>query len=121
MRVLWGETETETPADIYEKLRTLQSSGEPFDVVTGKRAYTNMLIASLGVTTDRATESVLSVALSLRAIVIVKTETTVVPARAKQRRAAKTGATDKAGAKSAEPVTEPRRRSSLLTLFGGGS
>jgi hypothetical protein len=36
----------------------LQNSRVPFDVVTGKRIYTNMLIRALEVTTDRTSENV---------------------------------------------------------------
>jgi hypothetical protein len=42
----------------------------PFDVVTGKRLYTNMLIRALEVTTDRTSENVLSAVLTLREVII---------------------------------------------------
>ncbi|MHC3037529.1 hypothetical protein FIB13_14660, partial [Klebsiella pneumoniae] len=48
-----------SPKETYQELLDLQSSRVPFDVVTGKRLYTNMLIRALEVTTDRASENIL--------------------------------------------------------------
>lgn len=61
---------------VYESLRRLQASRQPFSVYTGKRAYRNMLIADLGVTTEARTENVLAVAVRLQQIIIVSTKTT---------------------------------------------
>ncbi|MCA6219013.1 phage baseplate protein [Photorhabdus antumapuensis] len=61
------------PRDIYQQLLDLRASHKPFDVVTGKRLYKNMLIKDISVTTDKTSENVLSVVLNLREIVIVET------------------------------------------------
>lgn len=106
-------------AETYEKFRQLQASREPFDVVTGKRAYKNMLIKSLGQTNDALTENILSLSLELQEIFIVQIETTTVPPRANQKTPGKTGATENAGQKSAQPVgSGERNRSALRTLAG---
>lgn len=61
---------------VYDGLRRLQASRQPFAVYTGKRAYRDMLIADLGVTTEARTENVLAVAVRLQQIIIVSTKTT---------------------------------------------
>lgn len=104
-------------AETYTKLRQLQASREPFDVVTGKRAYKNMLFKSLGQTNDAQTENVLSISAELQEIFIVQVETTTVPPRKQQANPGKTGATENAGQKSAQPAPE-RNRSALRTLAG---
>lgn len=58
---------------LYGQLLALQATAEPFDVYTGKRVYTNMLIKTLVVTTDKQTENALSVTATLRQILIAKT------------------------------------------------
>ena len=104
-------------AETYAKLRQLQASREPFDVVTGKRVYKNMLLKSLGQTNDAQTENVLSISAELQEIFIVQVETTTVPPRKQQANPGKTGATENAGQKSAQPAPE-RNRSALRTLAG---
>lgn len=104
-------------AETYDKLRQLQSSREPFDVVTGKRAYKNMLFKSLGQTNDAQTENVLSISAELQEIFIVQVDTTTVPPRRQQANPGKTGAIENAGQKNAQPAPE-RNRSALRTLAG---
>lgn len=87
-------------AKIYQSLLDLQSSRQPFDVITPKRIYHSMLMSSLGVTTDKPTENILSVSMSFQEVLIVAVVTTQVPRR-RQRNAAATGATQSAGKKSA--------------------
>ncbi|VVD29155.1 conserved protein of unknown function [Paraburkholderia dioscoreae] len=66
---------------VYQQLLDLQASRVPFDLVTGKRSYCNMLIKSLSVTTDPATEDALMVSATMRQIIIVETQvTTLQPA-----------------------------------------
>lgn len=105
-------------AETYAKLRQLQASREPFDVVTGKRAYKNMLLKSLGQTNDAQTENVLSISAELQEILLTSVEVVTVPERSKQANPGKTGATEKAGQKKAQPVTEPKKRSALRALAG---
>lgn len=93
---------------IYQQFLTLQSSLAPFTVTTPKRIYKSMLISSLAVTTDKQTENILAINLTLQQIIIVNVTTTTVP-RSQQANAAATGATQPAGKKSA-----------LATLFGSG-
>jgi len=66
---------------VYQQLLDLQASREPFDLVTGKRSYTNMLFKSLAVTTDETSENSLMLTAVMRQIIIVQTQvTTLQPA-----------------------------------------
>jgi len=58
--------------DIYSKLLVLQESRVPFDVFTGKRSYTNMLLKSLRVDTDRESENTLMVTATLQQVLLVR-------------------------------------------------
>ncbi|MBD2803500.1 hypothetical protein ID855_01975 [Xenorhabdus sp. ZM] len=64
-----------TPKQIYQQLLDLKASKEPFDVTTGKRQYKNMLIRAIEVTTDKTSENVLMVVLTLREVIIVEIQT----------------------------------------------
>lgn len=75
---------------IYEKLRELQGKREPFDLLTGKRAYRNMLIAALAVTTDVRSENALICTVTCRQVIIAKTVATKMPERANQKEPNKT-------------------------------
>lgn len=66
--------------DIYQKLLALQASREPFDVLTGKRNYKNMLIRSLMVETDKESENVLRVTATLREVLIAQVQVLTISA-----------------------------------------
>lgn len=85
---------------IYQDLLDLQVLREPFDIITPKRIYRNMLLASISMTTDQKTENVLAVNLSFQQIILVSVTTSQVPARSKQRNPGATGQTQNAGRKS---------------------
>lgn len=87
-------------AKIYADLLALQNSRIPFDVITPKRIYRDMLISILTQTTDKNTENTLSVIFSFQQVIIVNVSSVVVP-RAKQRNPGVTGSTENAGKKSA--------------------
>jgi len=65
----------DTIADAYAYLLKLQASRRPFDVITGKRAYKNMLIKSLANTTDRKTNETLDIVVGFKQPNFVKTST----------------------------------------------
>lgn len=117
LKVMWNDNDAPL-AETYQNLLLLQSSREPFDVVTGKRTYRNMLMKSLGQTNDVQTENILSISMSLQEIFITAVEVVSVPERKKQKNAGKTGATENAGQKSAQET--PRKRSALAALAGKG-
>lgn len=105
-------------SETYANLLKLQSDREPFDVVTGKRSYKNMLIKSLSQTNDMATENILSINLQMQEVFITSVEVVTVPERSKQANPGKTGKTENAGQKKAQTVTEPKKRSALRALAG---
>lgn len=57
----------------YEKLLKLKNERKPFDVITNKRTFSNMVIKTLEVTTDQKTNSVLLVKAHLRQIIFAVT------------------------------------------------
>lgn len=61
--------------EVYQKLLKLQADRIPFDVYTGKRVYSNMLLRSLQVHTDKASENSLAVTAVCRQIIMVSTQT----------------------------------------------
>lgn len=77
----WGAGSTTPLPQIYQQLLDLQRSAVPFDIVTGKRKYKNMIIVSIGQTTVSDTENSLIIYLSCREVIIVETQvTTMAPA-----------------------------------------
>lgn len=64
--------------DIYTRLLKLQKEAIPFDIYTGKRKYSNMLIRGLTVSTDKLTENCLMVTIVCREVQIVNTRVLVV-------------------------------------------
>lgn len=83
---------------IYQTLLDLQASRTPFNIVTPKRIYSNMLMTGLSQTTDKTTENCLAVHMSFQQIIIVSVSAVVVP-RINQKSPGKTGGTQKAGQK----------------------
>jgi hypothetical protein len=52
----------------------MQLERVPFDVVTGKRVYSNMLVRAIEVTTDKTSENVLNCTLTLREVIMSQTQ-----------------------------------------------
>lgn len=61
--------------DTYQDFLALQASRVPFDIVTGKRSYTNMMLTSIATTTDEKTEYSLPMVLECREVILVNTQT----------------------------------------------
>ena len=99
--------------DFYDKLLDLQAKREPFDIITGKREYKNMLLESLTEITSEATENCLMFVAQCREVNIVATQVTSVPPRAQHQSPGKTGATEDKGQKQAQP-----RKSMLKSGLG---
>lgn len=62
------------PSGVYGWLLGVQAAFNPFDVYTGKRKYTNMLLQSIEQETDEHSEHILSVSLTLREIILTSTQ-----------------------------------------------
>lgn len=104
-----------SPKDAYQQLLDLQNSRVPFDVVTGKRTYSNMLIRAIEVTTDRTSENVLSCVLTLREVLLTQTQSISVADKANMQEGISTAAVQDTGTKTAVPVSN----TSLLQKFIG--
>lgn len=100
--------------EIYQKLREMQGKREPFDLVTGKRSYKNMLIRSLSVLTDPDTENVLMVTAELRQVILASVQTVAVP-RSRQKQGNVTGGVDQKGQQQLKPV-----KKSVMKIASGG-
>ncbi|QHP58536.1 phage baseplate protein [Pectobacterium carotovorum] len=103
-----------SPKEVYQQLLDLQRLRLPFDVVTGKRLYSNMLIRSLDVTTDRTSENVLMAVITLREIIISETSSTKVAPKEEMKLGATTSDVQNSGTKTPQPVN-----SSILNSIGG--
>lgn len=68
---LAGETYVDR---VYQMLLKLQEDRQPFDVITSRRMYKNMLLQGLVVTTDPKTTGALMVTATCREIFIVNTQ-----------------------------------------------
>lgn len=93
-----------SPREIYQQLLDLKASKKPFDVITGKRDYKNMLIRAIEVTTDNTSENVLMVVLTLRQVIIVETKKTTVAPVENQKMPEVTGETENRGTVTPKPV-----------------
>ena len=117
LRAQWGDGEAGMPLDeLYSRLRELQSSRVPFDVITGRRSYSDMLIKTLTVTTDQSTNGILAVSFQLQQIIIVQVEAVTIPPRAKQKQPGRTGATEKAGQKAPVKANDVKKDSALQKI-----
>jgi hypothetical protein len=114
VKIVAGENE-KTLSELYQDFLKLQSDRIRFDVITGKRSYSNMLLVSISQTTDRMTENVLALNIQMTEVIIVEVTPTTVPPRGKQKNAGSTGATEKGGKKSALKVL----KEGIGSLFGG--
>lgn len=85
---------------VYKNLLTLQASRTLFDLSTGKRRYTNMLIQSIGVTTDANTENSLIATIHCREVIVVQTTSTTLQPAANQSDPQKTAAITNSGTKT---------------------
>lgn len=90
---------------IYSQLLKLQSDRQPFDIVTTRRKYSNMLLQGLSVVTDVKTSGALMVTATCKQVIIVETQVTKLPPRENQADPASTAETQDAGVKAATPAT----------------
>lgn len=103
----------------YTKLTEIMDDGELVTVATSLREYSNMAITSMAVTRDVQNGNVLNCALSLREVIIAKTETVAapVPKKSAQKKGKDTG--KKVGGESSS-AQQNANRSLLAKTFGIG-
>lgn len=104
--LLSGNTQNQV-RDLYDKLLKLQVDRVPFDVVTGKRKYSEMMIKGITVTTNKELEHTLDAVVNVQQVLIVSTQTfaTSVPAES-QANAEATLRTQNLGSKPLLPTTK---------------
>lgn len=102
---------------VYQNLLILQASRIPFDILTGKRAYDNMLIKSLRTTTDKDTENSLVVTVVCRQVLIVKTQVVTISAPADAQKTPQTTqpVTDQ-GTKSLDPAPAASKNAAWTSI-----
>ncbi len=105
--------ESATPSEAYQRLQDMMREREPIDVVTSRRAYTEMLITALSVVTDDRTFNILSVNVKLRQVLRVATSVTELKPEA-QALPEKTGEVSNKGTRQPKAVNE-----SALSTIGG--
>lgn len=104
-----------SPKEVYASFLEMQRNRELLDVITGKRQYSNMLLRTIEVTTDKTTENVLSAVLTLRELILTSTTSVQVADKTDMSQGVSTSATQNAGVKSPVPKNE-----SLLSQIAGG-
>lgn len=108
---------------VYNDLLELQKAGELFDVSTGKRDYSNMILAGLQVSTDAQTENALSVTCNFREIMLATAQATTLPPRENQKMPNKTASAKKAGDKNLNKISNEQaaslERSALFSIVKG--
>jgi hypothetical protein len=125
MRAAWSNSSpfgdgTENYAQfMYDQLLRLQVSGEPFNLVTGKRLYRNMMMIQLQAQTDARFEYALMATAIFREVLIVDTQATTLPPQENQALPEKTAPVIDNGTKSPVADAPAERRSVLRDLFGG--
>ena len=104
---------------IYSSFLALQASRQLFDIVTGKRSYTNMLIASLIETTDIAHENAMMLVVECEEVIIATTQTVSVGSSANMANPQANAATTQAGTLNATTNTGSFNTSAIPsdTLF----
>lgn len=65
--------------DTYNDFLALQASRQPFDIITGKRSYSDMLITRLQTRTDERNAEVLALEIECEQTIMVSTQTVQVP------------------------------------------
>ncbi|MGM7759738.1 MULTISPECIES: phage baseplate protein [Yersinia] len=102
-----------SPEEVYQELRDLQESRQPFDVITGKRKYSNMLIRGIEVTTDKTSENVLMCVLTLREVIMSQTESVTVADKENMQEGVSTSAMQNTGTKAPAPANKSLLKSGL--------
>jgi hypothetical protein len=89
---------------IFAQLKALQVARIPFTLYTGKFVYTNMLFASLGETTNVASENSLAIVAVCREVIIVSTQSVTEAPQSAQAIPSSTTGTSSAG--SVSPIAK---------------
>lgn len=89
--------------DTYTQFLALQESREPFEIITGKRFYQNMMMTRLHVVTDEKNENILMMTVDCREVIIVDTQVVAFPPTASQQSPEVTAPTQNRGTITIRP------------------
>lgn len=103
--------------DVYTLLRGLKDTRDPFDLVTGKRRYSNMLMTELSVTTDSHSEFTLIANIVCKQVILVSTAAATMAPASQQARPESTNEVQDTGPIQPTKVT-PAPSSVLDDIFG---
>ncbi len=101
----------------YQKLLELQEKCEPFEIITGKRRYTDMLVETLAVPTDKTKENSLWFHATCKRIRIVGVKTTSLPPVERQTLPNSTASPKDGGTITPKPVENESAASKIFELF----
>ncbi len=94
----------ESTKDVYEKLIDMLKARQPFELQTGKRKYSNVILTEVRTTTTEDTESCLLVDCVFEEILVASVQT-VTLAPEYQKNASKTASVTNGGQRSASPIS----------------
>lgn len=107
--------------EMYQNMLELQKSRIPFEIMTGKRLYKNMLVRTLRLRTDMQTENVAIMEVLCREVLIVSTQVVSVAAPADaQEEPESTAPTEEKGTKQLSTATaqnQPAMDAALAVSF----
>ncbi len=95
-----------SPEEMYEELLTLQRICEPFEVVTSKRTYSNMLLKQVDVTTDKQNKNNLMCTLTMVQVLLSDTENITFAEKSTMKQGVSTAAVQNGGTKTTRPVSD---------------
>lgn len=101
----------------YQQMLNLQSSRQPFTIVTKKRVYKNMLMSTLAMTTDKSTENILALNVGFQQVIIVSISTKIVE-RSQLAQSQNNEATQQAGNKSMLAKSTGTTAQAIVGKFG---
>ena len=104
---------------VYQFLLTVQTSGTVFYLFTGKNSYSNMVMTSLMVTTDKDNENSLSVVAVCQQVIIVSTASVQAPAQSAQANPQQTSPTANTGNQTPQSTTSSSSSPRQSLLFQG--
>lgn len=94
--------------DVYRQVLALQATRDPFDIITGKRRYADMLIQSIATETTRETEYSLVLSIAFKQVIRVRTQTTSTAPQSAQAQPARTSPTQERGVQTpTTPTSSP--------------
>lgn len=108
--------------DVYDMLLKLQAGRQPFDVVTARYKYSNMLIRSIDLVTDITTQNAIVVDVMLQQVILVQTQATTLKDASLMSMPDKTAGVTNAGVKQPVPVPQSilyRAAQGAQQVFGG--